>query len=148
MEYLLICLVALGVSGLTLFSGFGLGTLLLPAFVLFFTVPAAVAMTAVVHLANNLFKLVLIGNKAHAGTVLRFGLPALVAGFAGAWLLLALAGMEPVYSYQLGNREMSVHPVKLVIGLLMGFFAWSELYSPWQRLHISPSLDYRVRHND
>ena len=61
-EYLLICIVALLASGLTLFSGFGLGTLLLPAFALFFPVPAAIAMTALVHFANNLFKLALLGR--------------------------------------------------------------------------------------
>ena len=34
MSYVLVCLVALVASTLTLFSGFGLGTLLLPAFAL------------------------------------------------------------------------------------------------------------------
>ena len=36
MEYVVVCLVALGASALTLFSGFGLGTVLMPAFALFF----------------------------------------------------------------------------------------------------------------
>ena len=38
MSYLVICSVAFLASGLTFFSGFGLGTLLLPAFALFFPV--------------------------------------------------------------------------------------------------------------
>jgi len=37
------------VSGLTLFSGFGLGTLLMPTFVLFFPIEVAVAATAIVY---------------------------------------------------------------------------------------------------
>lgn len=53
MDYIFIALVAIVVAALTLFSGFGLGTVLMPAFALFFPVP--VAATAVVHLANNLF---------------------------------------------------------------------------------------------
>jgi len=53
MDYVFIALVAVVVAALTLFSGFGLGTVLMPAFALFFPVP--VAATAVVHLANNLF---------------------------------------------------------------------------------------------
>ena len=57
MSYLVICAVALLASGLTFFSGFGLGTLLLPAFALFFPIEQAVAMTAVVHFLNGLFKL-------------------------------------------------------------------------------------------
>ncbi len=40
MDYALITLISLVVSGLILFSGFGLGTLLKPAFALFFPVPA------------------------------------------------------------------------------------------------------------
>lgn len=35
MEYLVICLTSLGISGLTLFSGFGLGTVLMPAMAIF-----------------------------------------------------------------------------------------------------------------
>lgn len=57
MSYLIICSVAFVASGLTFFSGFGLGTLLLPAFALFFTVEKAIALTAVVHFLNGLFKL-------------------------------------------------------------------------------------------
>ena len=41
---LLITVAALAASALTLFSGFGLGTLLLPAFLVFFDAPIAVAM--------------------------------------------------------------------------------------------------------
>ena len=59
--------------------GFGLGTLLMPAFALFLPVPVAVAATAVVHLANNLFKLVLVGWKAGWTVVVRFALPAAAA---------------------------------------------------------------------
>lgn len=51
MEYLVICLSSLAVSGLTLFSGFGLGTVLTPVMALFFPIETAVAATAVVHFA-------------------------------------------------------------------------------------------------
>lgn len=56
MDYLIISAVAFVVSGVTLFSGFGLGTVLMPTFALFFPLPVAIAATAVVHLANNVFK--------------------------------------------------------------------------------------------
>ena len=59
MSYLIICTVALLASALTFFSGFDLGTLLLPAFALFFPIEQAVALTAVVHFLNSLFKLAL-----------------------------------------------------------------------------------------
>src|SRR3546814_5180859 len=49
---------------LTLYSGFGLGTILLPVFALFFPVPVAVAATGVVHLLNNVFKGTLLWQRA------------------------------------------------------------------------------------
>jgi len=49
------------------------------ALTLFLPVPVAVAATAVVHLANNLFKLVLVGQKADWTVVVRFALPAAAA---------------------------------------------------------------------
>ncbi len=81
MDFVIVCLVALGASGLTLFSGFGLGTLLLPAFLLFFPADLAVAMTALVHFLNNTFKLILLGRHADRSVAIRFGIPAIVASF-------------------------------------------------------------------
>lgn len=127
MSYLLIGTVALLASGLTFFSGFGLGTLLLPAFAVFFPIEQAVAMTAIVHFLNNLFKLTLVGRHASKEIVLRFGIPALVASLAGAALLVGLSRFEPVYSYTLGNREFRVVPVKLVVGVLLLTFALIEV---------------------
>jgi hypothetical protein len=49
LSHLVIAATALIVSGLTLFSGFGLGTILMPAFALFFPLTVAIAATAVVH---------------------------------------------------------------------------------------------------
>jgi uncharacterized protein len=138
MEYILICFAALAASGLTLFSGFGLGTLLLPAFAIFFPVQAAVAMTAVVHLANNVFKLGLIGKKADLRAVMAFGLPALLTSFAGAMLLIRLADMSPITTYTMLDREFSVYPIKLVIGMLMALFALLELLTPMKKLSIDP----------
>ncbi len=78
MEYLIICIVVLLVAALTFFSGFGLGTLLMPAFALFFPLEVAIATTAIVYLLNNLFKLFLVGRDASKKVVLLFGLPATV----------------------------------------------------------------------
>ena len=88
MTAIAVCLIAFGASALTFFSGFGLGTLLLPAFAFFYPIEIAVASTAVVHFLNGLFKLLLVGRHADRRTVLRFGIPAIPAAFLGAWLLL------------------------------------------------------------
>ena len=55
--------------------------LLMPVFALFFPIPIAIAATAVVHLANNFFKLYLVGAQANWPVVARFSLPAAFAAF-------------------------------------------------------------------
>jgi uncharacterized protein len=128
LPYLLPALAAFFTAGLTFFSGFGLGTLLLPVFALFFPLEVAIGLTAVVHLANNLFKLALVGKYANAGVVLRFGLPALLAAFLGAEALLRLAHLPPLATYQLFGHALQVAPVKLVVAILMVVFALLEVH--------------------
>jgi uncharacterized membrane protein YfcA len=139
MNYIVICTVALVASGLTFFSGFGLGTLLLPAFALFFPISDAVALTAVVHSLNGFFKLALVGHNANRGIVLRFGLPAVLASFAGAWVLLWLSGIPPVFSYEAFGHSWAVLPVKLVIGSLLLVFGALEAMR-FSELSFGPQL--------
>jgi uncharacterized membrane protein YfcA len=127
MEYVIISAVALLVSGLTFFSGFGLGTLLMPAFALFFPIEVAVAATAIVHLANNIFKLFLIGKYAIMRIVLKFAVPAAVAAVFGALVLNYISDLDYITSYTLGEREFFITPVKLIIAFLMIVFALLEL---------------------
>lgn len=134
MSYLVICTVALLASALTFFSGFGLGTLLLPAFALFFPIEQAVALTAVVHFLNGLFKLLLVGRHADRHVVVRFGLPALCMSFLGAWVLVWLSGIAPVFSYPAFGQLVSVTPVKLVVGVLLLLFASLELVPQFRSL--------------
>lgn len=133
MSYIIICTVALLVSGLTLFSGFGLGTLLMPAFALFFPVEVAIAATAIVHLANNLFKVALVGRKANAGIVLRFALPAAVTAMVGALLLNYFTTVEPIAQYTLLGRVCTISVVKLVIAVMIMGFAVIELHPVFER---------------
>jgi uncharacterized membrane protein YfcA len=128
LPYLLPALAAFFTAGLTFFSGFGLGTLLLPAFALFFPLEAAIGLTAVVHLANNLFKLALVGKYANMAVVLRFGLPALLAAFLGAEALLRLSYLSPLAAYQLCGHTLQVAPVKLVVAILMVVFSLLEVH--------------------
>jgi hypothetical protein len=123
----LIALVAAGASGLTFFSGFGLGTLLLPAFALFYPVDLAVASTAVVHFLNGVFKLGLVGRHANRRIVLRFGLPAIVAAFLGARLLMSLVDLPVLGSYELFGRSLEVLPAKFAVGVLLMAFTLLEL---------------------
>ncbi|MEW5735890.1 MAG: sulfite exporter TauE/SafE family protein [Thermodesulfobacteriota bacterium] len=127
MELIVVAIAALVVSGLTLFSGFGLGTLLMPVFALFFPVEVAVAATAVVHGANNIFKIAVVGRNADKALVLRFGIPAIAAAFVGAAALGYVSHFGEVARYSLGARTAVITPLKLVMGMLMLFFALFEL---------------------
>jgi uncharacterized membrane protein YfcA len=136
MEFLIVCLVALIASGLTLFSGFGLGTILMPVFAIFFPVPIAIGATAIVHLANNLFKLFLIGRSANKGIVIRFGIPAILAALLGASLLTFVSLVPVITSYRLGGHVYEITVVKLVIGLLIILFSCLELVPSFAKISI------------
>jgi uncharacterized membrane protein YfcA len=131
---LLFGLFAFCVSLLTLFSGFGLGTLLLPAFALFLPIDVAVASTAIVHAANNLFKAGLLAGQARRDVVLRFGLPAVAASFAGALLLASLSGRAPLATWSWLGRSAEITPIKLVMGALILGFALFELVPGLRRV--------------
>ena len=131
---LAICLAALLASTLTLFSGFGLGTLLMPVVALFFPISVAISITAIVHLANNLFKVALVGRHTSWSTVLSFGFPAVVASFFGALLLSRLSTLPPLYEVSLLGTTRSVLPIKAVAGGLITLFVLLELIPTFSNL--------------
>jgi len=134
-EIFIISLAAFLTAILTFFSGFGLGTILMPVFALFFPVEIAIALTGVVHLTNNLFKMALVGKMANKQVLLRFGIPAIVAAFAGAWLLLQLSNLPAITHYEWMGKEFEITPVKLIIALLLLFFSVFEILPLAQKLH-------------
>jgi len=136
MEYIIIALASVFASGLTLFSGFGLGTMLLPVFALFFPVEVAIGMTAVVHLLNNVFKMILLGKHANKEVILKFGVPAIIMAFIGALLLVWFSGMNPFYTYQLFGRVFSIQPVQFIIGILILVFVIVELQPKFKAMAI------------
>lgn len=121
-------------SLLTLFSGFGLGTLLMPIFALFFPLPLAIGMTAVVHLANNLFKCYLLGQFADKEIVLKFGLPAIAASYFGAWCLGWFSLLKPLAHYTLAGKTVEVVFLNLSMALLMIAFALFEILPFFKKL--------------
>lgn len=126
--YIAVSLAALIAAGLTLYSGFGLGTLLLPVFALFFPAEMAVVATAMVHGANNVFKVSLLGRHADREVVLKFGLPAIVAAIFGALALGWFAQSDSSLVIEVNEETFSeITPIKLIIGLLMIGFALFEL---------------------
>jgi uncharacterized membrane protein YfcA len=134
-EYLIVSFAALMAAGLTLYSGFGLGTLLLPVFALFFPAEMAVVATAMVHGANNVFKVFLLGRQADREVVLKFGLPAIVAAIFGAMTLGLIAQSGSSIGIEVDDRVIAeITPVKFSIGLLMIGFALFELVPHFRSL--------------
>jgi len=139
LEYIVICTVAFMAAILTFFSGFGLGTLLAPVFMLFFPVDLAIAMTGVVHFLNNIFKLFLVAGHANRSVLLRFGIPAVIAAFAGATVLINIPDQQALYEYTAGQKNYAVTPLELTIGILLFFFALLELIPYFRKLQFGSS---------
>jgi hypothetical protein len=126
LEYAVVSLAAMGAATLTFLSGFGLGTLLMPVFAIFFPVPVAVALTAVVHFINNFFEMAFLYRYVHVKTALAFGIPAAFAAYGGARVLGLIAGAPPIAFYRLFGIDGEVTVVKLTVGLLILLFAAIE----------------------
>lgn len=124
MEYapFIIALAAFFTSILTFFSGFGLGTLLMPVFALFFPTKTAIALTAIVHLSNNLFKWLLTRSNIHRETFLMFGLPAVPAAMFGAFFNQQINNNIVLFHFQLFNQNHEIYLWNFIIGIIILFF--------------------------
>ncbi len=138
MELVILTLTAFFAAVLTFFSGFGLGTLLTPVFMVYFPPEQAIALTGVVHFCNNLFKILLVGKHADTRVLMRFGIPAVIAAVAGSWLLLNLPNQQPLVRYELFGHWREVMPVKLLISVLLLVFALMDLIPYFGQLRFGP----------
>jgi len=134
MELLIICLVAFFTAILTFFSGFGLGTILMPVFAIFFPIDIAIALTGVVHFSNNLFKIFLVGKNTDKTVLIRFGIPAILASFVGAWVLIRITVLPSIFNYHLFGNEYDITPVKLIIAIFLIVFSILEIAPSIQRI--------------
>lgn len=127
MEIIIISVAAFVVAILTFFSGFGLGTILTPIFMIFFPVDLAIGLTGIVHFFNNIFKLLLVGRNADKSILFSFGIPAVIAAILGSWLLLNITDLKPLFDYEMFGRTFEVYPVKFIISILLIIFASIDL---------------------
>lgn len=116
-----------GASLLTFFSGFGLGTLLLPFLTFFFPIEIAITYTALIHCLNNIWKMTLLRKSISFKVVLQFGLPAIGGAILGASLLVFLSDLEPIYSYELFEYSLSITIMKLLVGIILIIIGLNEL---------------------
>jgi uncharacterized protein len=127
MELILLCVTAAAASCLSFFSGFGLATVITPVMILILPVEAAIAATAVIHLANNLFKFILVRGHIDRGIAFRFGVPAVAGAAIGATLLLWIPTAAPLATYKIATREFQMTGLKAVFGFTMILFALMEI---------------------
>lgn len=136
MDFFIISVVAMAASLLTLFSGFGLGTLLMPIVALFFSIEVAITITAIVHFANNGFKVFLVGKHANLSVILKFGLPAVFFALLGALLLTNMSNTNELVTYHLLSHEFTTSMMKVVVGVLILLLVAVELMPFFKSLSI------------
>ncbi len=140
MEFIVISVTAFLVAILSFFSGFGLGTILTPVFMIFFPVDLAIGLTGLVHFFNNIFKLFLVGRQVDKYVLLNFGIPAVLAAMLGSWLLIQLSGLPTLFSYHLFGRFIEVSVVKFVISILLIVFACMDLIPYFSQLKFDKKM--------
>lgn len=99
----------------------------MPVVAIFFPVEVAIAVTAMVHLANNLFKVVLLGRNASRSVLMSFGVPAVIFALLGAFVLGLLSNISFVLEYSAFGNQIQVSPLKLIVGILILTFVILEL---------------------
>ncbi|MCC7303221.1 MAG: sulfite exporter TauE/SafE family protein [Bacteroidia bacterium] len=123
---ILILLVSAGAAFLTFFSGFGLGTILLPVFSIFLPVEVAVGATALVHFITNIIKGSLVFRHADRGIVIRFGTVSILGALAGAWLF-TLMDAEILRKFSIGSLAFEMNLPGIVIGTILIVFSFLEM---------------------
>ena len=125
MDHAFVYLTAFFAAGLALLSGFGLGTILTPVFLLFYEPKIAIFLVANVHLLNNLLKLAIFKKHIDLGILKRFGILALVGAFIGAF----------------GQVYMANVWLKKLIGIVLIYLGFQEWFPKQSQFRFPKSLD-------
>lgn len=126
MEIIAPAVAAFVAASLTLMTGFGLGTILTPVFLIFYDVKIAILIVAVVHLLNNLLKLSLFSRHVSLDILKRFGVLTLAGAFTGAFFQ--------------GRMDSSV--VKILLGASLIFLGAKEVSGLGERLRLPRKIDF------
>lgn len=89
-QYLVLIPVTMATSLITLFTGFGVGTIMMPVMALFFDVKVAIFLAAIVHFFNNISRLVLYRSEINWGIIKRFGVISIIGAFVGSFAQIYL----------------------------------------------------------
>lgn len=125
-QMILTVIVAFLAAGFTLMTGFGLGTILTPVFLLFYDVKVAILIVAVVHLSNNLLKLSLFKKNFNLEILKRFGMLTLVGAFIGAYL----------------QGSIDSAAVKVILGIALIFLGLKEVLPFAEQMRLPQKIDF------
>lgn len=117
---LLVCFIVAPFVGAlaTFYTGFGLNTILVPVFMIYWDAPMAVLMAGLVHLSNNILKVALTARSIDWHLFRNFGALAILFAFLGAFLLNQISAATSIY-------------LKPIFGAIFICFALLELFN-WQ----------------
>ncbi|HAP66502.1 MAG TPA: hypothetical protein DCQ99_01525 [Nitrospinae bacterium] len=113
-------------AALTLMTGFGLGTILTPVFLLFYDVKIAILIVAVVHLLNNLLKFSLFSRHINTEILKRFGILIITGAFIGAFL----------------QGWMNSGAVKVLLGISLIFLGLKEASGLGEKARLPKQIDF------
>lgn len=113
-------------AALTLMTGFGLGTILTPVFLIFYDVKIAILIVAIVHLSNNLLKLSLFSRHVSMDILKRFGALTLIGAFIGAFF----------------QGRMDSSAVKILLGIALVFLGLKEATGFGEKIRLPKKIDF------
>lgn len=90
LQYVSLISITLLTSVITLFTGFGVGTIMMPVMALFFDVKVAIFLAAIVHFFNNLSRIMLYRRDLRRDILRRFGVVSIAGAFLGSFAQLFL----------------------------------------------------------
>ena len=137
-------IVAFLASILTFFSWFWIWTILLPVFALFFPLNIAIAMTWIVHLLNNLFKLILVWNYFDKKIVLKLWLTWILWALLWAYLLIQLSNLELKIDFSIIWYNFETTIFKLIIWILLIIFSIIEISPKFNKFNFWNTAIYIV----
>ncbi len=101
----------------TFYTGFGLNTILVPVFMIYFDAPIAVLMAGIVHLCNNILKVALTARSIDWLLFRNFGIPAIFFALLGALLLKQL-------NTTTSSQLKPIFGAIFILFALLEFFNW------------------------
>ena len=135
-QVILLCLLTFVASGIGTATGFGTSTIMIPVLTLFLQMPIALLFVGVIHLFDDIWKILLFKRGIDWKLILGFGLSGIAASFLGASLSLHVQGLPlkhilggflilyVVYLFlKRGWALPKKHSTAVCGGLLSGLFA-------------------------